>query len=145
MCAEWCTYCSGPTTWSPYRSVHRQLQEELSAGVTVPLQGWDTGSASFSVSSGLKPVFSAQTVCTYWLKGLCMKGDTCGFLHEFNPERMPVCRSLLKYGICKEPDCPYKHSLTDIKVCHRSLIHFGSAWLEYSMHTAFHIAWLLLS
>ena len=45
-----------------------------------------------------------------------MKGDTCGFLHEFNPERMPVCRSLLKYGICKEPDCPYKHSLTDIKV-----------------------------
>ncbi len=45
-----------------------------------------------------------------------MKGDTCGFLHEFNPERMPVCRSLLKYGVCKEPDCPYKHSLTDIKV-----------------------------
>lgn len=58
-----------------------------------------------------------QTVCTYWLKGLCMKGDTCGFLHEFNPERMPVCRSLLKYGVCKEPDCPYKHSLTDIKEC----------------------------
>ena len=45
-----------------------------------------------------------------------MKGDTCGFLHEFNAERMPVCRSLLKYGICKEPDCPYKHSLQDIKV-----------------------------
>ena len=59
-----------------------------------------------------------QTVCTYWLKGLCMKGDTCGFLHEFNAERMPVCRSLLKYGVCKEPDCPYKHSLTDIKVQH---------------------------
>lgn len=58
-----------------------------------------------------------QTVCTYWLKGLCMKGDTCGFLHEFNAERMPVCRSLLKYGVCKEPDCPYKHSLQDIKVC----------------------------
>ena len=57
-----------------------------------------------------------QTVCTYWLKGLCMKGDTCGFLHEFNAERMPVCRSLLKYGVCKEPDCPYKHSLQDIKV-----------------------------
>lgn len=46
-----------------------------------------------------------------------MKGDTCGFLHEFNAERMPVCRSLLKYGVCKEPDCPYKHSLQDIKVC----------------------------
>lgn len=74
-----------------------------------------------------------------------MKGDTCGFLHEFNPERMPVCRSLLKYGICKEPDCPYKHSLTDIKVCHRSVIHLGSEWHEYLMYTAFHIAWLLPS
>ena len=54
-----------------------------------------------------------------------MKGDTCGFLHEFNPERMPVCRSLLKYGICKEPDCPYKHSLTDIKVRYTHLLHSG--------------------
>ncbi len=32
-----------------------------------------------------------------------MKGDTCGFLHQFDPERMPVCRSLLKFGVCKEP------------------------------------------
>ena len=58
----------------------------------------------------------AQTVCTYWLKGLCMKGDTCGFLHVFDVARMPVCRQLLKYGVCKEADCPYKHSLDDIKV-----------------------------
>lgn len=55
-----------------------------------------------------------------------MKGDTCGFLHEFNPERMPVCRSLLKYGVCKEPDCPYKHSLTDIKVRLSGLCCFNS-------------------
>ena len=57
-----------------------------------------------------------QTVCTYWLKGLCMKGESCGFLHEWNPERMPVCRTLLKHGVCREPDCPYKHSLEEIKV-----------------------------
>jgi cleavage and polyadenylation specificity factor subunit 4 len=50
-----------------------------------------------------KPRNYRQTVCTYWLRGLCMKGDTCGFLHQFDPERMPVCRSLLKYGVCKEP------------------------------------------
>lgn len=54
-------------------------------------------------------------MCTYWLKGLCMKGDTCGFLHVFDVARMPVCRQLLKYGVCKEADCPYKHSLDDIK------------------------------
>ena len=57
-----------------------------------------------------------QTVCTYWLKGLCMKGDTCGFLHVFDVSRMPECRQLLKYGVCKEADCPYKHSLEEIKV-----------------------------
>lgn len=44
-----------------------------------------------------------------------MKGDTCGFLHVFDVARMPVCRQLLKYGVCKEADCPYKHSLDDIK------------------------------
>lgn len=64
-----------------------------------------------------KPRNYRQTVCTYWLRGLCMKGDTCGFLHQFDPERMPVCRSLLKFGVCKEPDCPYKHSLEAIKEC----------------------------
>ncbi|GMH38783.1 hypothetical protein BSKO_06667 [Bryopsis sp. KO-2023] len=58
-----------------------------------------------------------QTVCTYWLKGLCMKGDSCGFLHQLDPARMPVCRALLKYGVCKEADCLFKHSLDDIKEC----------------------------
>ncbi len=58
-----------------------------------------------------------QTVCTYWLRNLCMKGDTCGFLHEFDPERMPVCKNLLKFGQCKEADCPYKHTTDSIKEC----------------------------
>ena len=58
-----------------------------------------------------------QTVCTYWLKGLCMKGDACGFLHQFDSARMPVCRSLLKYGECREMDCPFKHSTEEIKEC----------------------------
>ena len=58
-----------------------------------------------------------QTVCTYWLRNLCMKGDTCGFLHEFNPDKMPVCKNLLKYGQCKEADCPYKHTTESIKEC----------------------------
>jgi cleavage and polyadenylation specificity factor subunit 4 len=46
-----------------------------------------------------------------------MKGDTCGFLHEFDPERMPVCKNLLKFGQCKEADCPYKHTTDSIKEC----------------------------
>ena len=61
-----------------------------------------------------------QTVCSYWLKGLCMKGEDCGFLHVFDPARLPVCRNLIKFGECKEPDCPFKHSLEDVKVSSRS-------------------------
>ena len=30
---------------------------------------------------------------------------------------MPVCRNLLKFGVCKEPDCPYKHTTDEIKEC----------------------------
>lgn len=75
----------------------------------------------------LKP---KQTVCRHWLRGLCMKGTSCGFLHQFEAARMPVCRFFSKYGECKvrrallmrdlkavqEPDCPFKHSSEDIKV-----------------------------
>ena len=58
-----------------------------------------------------------QTVCRHWLRNLCMKGDKCGFLHQFDKERMPTCRYFAKYGECKEPDCPYKHSNDDVKEC----------------------------
>jgi len=58
-----------------------------------------------------------QTVCTYWLRGMCMKGEACGFLHQFDGARMPVCRSLLKTGKCVELDCPFKHDLEQIKEC----------------------------
>lgn len=76
-----------------------------------------SGAAAVGGAAGGKPRNFRQTVCTYWLRGLCMKGDTCGFLHEFDPNKMPVCRNLLKYGTCKEPDCPYKHSTEEIKEC----------------------------
>ncbi|WIA41419.1 hypothetical protein OEZ86_005002 [Tetradesmus obliquus] len=58
-----------------------------------------------------------QTVCAFWLRGMCMKGESCGFLHKFDPERMPVCRVWMKTGECKELDCPFKHSLDDVKEC----------------------------
>eukprot|EP00878_Enallax_costatus_P025366 GHUV01027137.1.p3 GENE.GHUV01027137.1~~GHUV01027137.1.p3 ORF type:complete len:109 (+),score=11.72 GHUV01027137.1:698-1024(+) len=58
-----------------------------------------------------------QTVCAFWLRGMCMKGEACGFLHKFDPERMPVCRVWMKTGECKELECPFKHSLDDVKEC----------------------------
>ena len=45
-------------------------------------------------------------VCRHWLRGLCMKGDNCEFLHQMDMDRMPVCR----WGEnCRIKDCPYKH------------------------------------
>ena len=58
-----------------------------------------------------------QTVCIHWLRGLCMKGESCGFLHSFDKEQMPVCRTFAKFGECKEADCPYKHNYDAIKTC----------------------------
>eukprot|EP00873_Tetraselmis_striata_P007976 jgi/Tetstr1/428240/TSEL_018280.t1 len=79
-------------------------------------QAPNVGGSGAQVTAGNKKNFR-QTVCTYWLRNLCMKGDSCGFLHQFDPTRMPVCRALLKYGACKEADCPFKHSYDDIKEC----------------------------
>lgn len=58
-----------------------------------------------------------QTVCRHWLRGLCMKGETCGFLHQYDKSRMPICRFFRLYGECREQDCVYKHTTEDIKEC----------------------------
>ena len=58
-----------------------------------------------------------QTVCRHWLRGLCMKGDACGFLHQYDKSRMPICRFFRLFGECREQDCVYKHSNEDIKEC----------------------------
>lgn len=68
-----------------------------------------------------------QTVCTYWLKGLCMKGEECGFLHQLDPQRMPVCRTLLKFGECKDPECQFKHDLHEVKVSSAILVTTAAA------------------
>lgn len=46
-----------------------------------------------------------------------MKGEACGFLHQYDKSRMPVCRFFRLYGECREQDCVYKHTNEDIKEC----------------------------
>lgn len=65
---------------------------------------------------GVKRSFR-QTVCRHWLRGLCMKGEACGFLHQYDKARMPICRFFRLYGECREQDCVYKHTNEDIKEC----------------------------
>ncbi|EPS64393.1 hypothetical protein M569_10389, partial [Genlisea aurea] len=74
------------------------------------------GQASDGAGGGGRRSFR-QTVCRHWLRSLCMKGDACGFLHQYDKSRMPVCRFFRLYGECREQDCVYKHTNEDIKEC----------------------------
>nr|GMD04217.1 30-kDa cleavage and polyadenylation specificity factor 30-like [Ipomoea batatas] len=73
--------------------------------------------AAQDVGTGVNRRSFRQTVCRHWLRGLCMKGDACGFLHQYDKSRMPVCRFFRLYGECREQDCVYKHTNEDIKEC----------------------------
>lgn len=48
-------------------------------------------------------------VCKHWLRNLCMKGDKCDFLHQYDPNRMPECTFWLKFGKCSDPECIFRH------------------------------------
>lgn len=55
-----------------------------------------------------------SVVCRHWLRGMCMKGDFCDFLHQLDYSRVPACRSLTAHRYCAELQrgyCPYKHIL----------------------------------
>eukprot|EP00250_Pteridium_aquilinum_P005098 c15242_g1_i1 orf=556-2757(-) len=82
------------------------------AGVGAP-----NGVAPSSGPSNISRKNYRQTVCRHWLRALCMKGDACGFLHQLDRTRMPICRFFSKYGECHEPDCIYKHTFEDAKEC----------------------------
>ncbi|KAL9098009.1 MAG: hypothetical protein Q9163_006240, partial [Psora crenata] len=50
-------------------------------------------------------------ICKHWLKGLCKKGDTCDFLHEYNIRARAECRQFVgSGGYCAQgDDCNYLH------------------------------------
>ncbi|KAK3309667.1 uncharacterized protein B0T15DRAFT_516145 [Chaetomium strumarium] len=49
-------------------------------------------------------------VCKHWLRGLCKKGETCEFLHEYNLRKMPECNFFLRNGFCSNgEECLYLH------------------------------------
>lgn len=96
----------------------------------VPAAGGGAGRRSFR-----------QTVCRHWLRSLCMKGDACGFLHQYDKSRMPVCRFFRLFGECREQDCVYKHTNEDIKECNM----YAFFWLNYACIILFYILILLLA
>ncbi|KAG6509739.1 30-kDa cleavage and polyadenylation specificity factor 30-like [Zingiber officinale] len=99
---------------------------DLSAGSFAP-----PDHAEAAAITGFTPPYSAggapadgygrrnfrKTVCRHWLRGLCMMGDACAFLHQYDKDRMPVCRFFRLNGGCREQDCLYRHITSDIKEC----------------------------
>ena len=70
----------------------------------------DENTNAFHISGGTghhKKDFKRGTVvCRHWLRGLCMKGDACEFLHQYDMKKMPECR----WGMnCQVPECPFRH------------------------------------
>nr|VDC98223.1 unnamed protein product [Brassica oleracea] len=90
------------------------LENQSSAAVNLT-PSYDHSSAT-AAGAGRGRSFR-QTVCRHWLRGLCMKGDACGFLHQYDKARMPICRFFRVHGECREQDCVYKHTNEDIKEC----------------------------
>ncbi|KAH8928010.1 hypothetical protein BT69DRAFT_1213412, partial [Atractiella rhizophila] len=65
---------------------------------------------NFTPPPPVNPSAHARTVCKHWLRGLCKKGATCEFLHEYNLRKMPECWFFAKYGYCSNGDeCMYLH------------------------------------
>ena len=77
-----------------------------------------------------------KEVCRYWLMKECMKGDACEFLHEFDHDKMPVC----KKGIaCSDPSCvllkhPSKENVAECPNYEAGFCSFGySCLLKHSL------------
>lgn len=59
---------------------------------------------------------SRSIVCRHWLRGMCWKGELCEFLHQYDTNRMPICRQYQKTGHCSEHDggnCVFLHEKLD--------------------------------
>eukprot|EP00917_Polyrhabdina_sp_WS-2016_P024903 GHVP01053715.1.p1 GENE.GHVP01053715.1~~GHVP01053715.1.p1 ORF type:complete len:391 (+),score=50.93 GHVP01053715.1:288-1460(+) len=55
---------------------------------------------------------ASKVVCRHWMRGMCMKGQFCEYLHEFDVTKMPLCPRFSQLGYCHEFDvgeCEFKH------------------------------------
>jgi len=59
-----------------------------------------------------------NTVCKHYLRGLCIMGDKCEFLHEYNLRSFPECWWYGTWGFCSAGDeCLYDHRKVRKREC----------------------------
>jgi len=67
-------------------------------------------------------VFHKTSICKFHAKGLCNRGETCKFAHNFGDLRaLPdlsctkICPFLLRTGLCQDLGCRYAHTQDELK------------------------------
>lgn len=64
------------------------------------------GGGFTSLNPNKRDLRRGTVVCRHWLRGLCMKGENCEFLHQYDMTKMPECR----WGMgCQVQECPFRH------------------------------------
>jgi cleavage and polyadenylation specificity factor subunit 4 len=59
-----------------------------------------------------------NTICKHFIRGLCIMGDKCEFLHEYNLRKFPECWWWSTYGFCTAGDeCLYYHPKVRRREC----------------------------
>jgi hypothetical protein len=51
-----------------------------------------------------------QSMCTHWLRGICIKGVLCEYMHVYSMEGIPICKFYLQ-GKCLNDECAFQHVL----------------------------------
>lgn len=69
----------------------------------------ETGGLGSMARGILRPGGRHTIVCRHWLRDLCMKGDKCDFLHQYDLARMPECAQWSRFGKCPDNDCDFRH------------------------------------
>ncbi|KAH9586314.1 zinc finger protein [Trypanosoma melophagium] len=48
-------------------------------------------------------------VCKHWLRGACVNGENCLYLHAYDDRYVPSCAFYQRLGECTNPECPFQH------------------------------------
>jgi cleavage and polyadenylation specificity factor subunit 4 len=73
-------------------------------GALCPLRHVQPSPLNFQPPPPIPQNAHGRTVCKHWLRGLCKKGTTCEFMHEYHLRKMPECWFFAKYGFCSNGD-----------------------------------------
>ncbi|KAH9825188.1 hypothetical protein DFH28DRAFT_878486 [Melampsora americana] len=111
LCSNFINSLSTTTTSN---QINESTTKNCQLGSNCPLRHSTPSSLNFLPQLTTHPSnpssLHAKTVCKHWLRGLCKKGNSCEFLHEYNLRTMPECWFFGKYGFCSNGDeCMYLH------------------------------------